>query len=150
MTGVANCQAYGVKSHEEKERAWTDTQGYLLYVQLWIEEAEGGGQDALMLKRFHDRTTRWMTERERAWLKQVIFLTEVNKRTLTTMLEGEEKADEAQQWFESEGSFRDTTGSVFRGREYIRSRLVDYLRKSDPDQEEELELKGAIAMDGKG
>jgi hypothetical protein len=135
-------ESFGVRSPDEKERAWRDTQGYPFYVQLWIEEAESGGRGAVMLKRFHDRTTRWMGDREKRWLQHTLFLTEVNKRTLRTMLGSEAEADEAFRWFEREGSVRDTAGSSFRVREYLRSRLVDYLRASDPDRCEELERRG--------
>ena len=97
-------EAYGVKSNDETDRAWQDTQGYPFYVQLWIEEMESGGRSAVMLKRFHDRTTRWMSDRQKGWLKQTLFLPEVNKRTLQAMLGTEQEAAEAQEWFEGEGS----------------------------------------------
>jgi hypothetical protein len=137
---------YGVREEEEKERAWRDTQGYPFYVQLWIEEKSSGGRSAVMLKRFHDRTTRWMRDRETSWLKNVLFLDEVNIRTLRGMLDNEEEAEEAFNWFEREGSVRDTSSTVFRVREYIRSRLIEYLRVSDPDYCKELRQKGEFAM----
>lgn len=143
-------ESYGVKSREEKDRAWCDTQGYPFYVQLWVEEMESGGRSAVMLKRVHDRTTRWMSDREKEWLKQTLFLTEVNKRTLQAMLGTEQEAADAQKWFEAEGSVRDTTGGAFRVREYLRSRLVDYLQASDPDQAAQLKQKGTLAMNGRG
>lgn len=131
----------GVQSADEKERAWRDTQGYPFHVQLWIEEATSGGRSAVMLKRFHDRIVRWMGDREKHWLQHTLFLTEINKRTMQVMLGNEAEAEEAFRWFEREGSVRDTVGSTFRVREYLRSRLVDYLRASDPDRCEELERR---------
>jgi hypothetical protein len=139
-------ESYGVRAQDEKERAWRDTQGYPFYVQLWIEEAASGGRSAVMLQRFHDRTTRWMSEREKGWLQHALFLNEVNIRTLREMLGNEQEAAEAFRWFEREGSVRDTHGNAFRVREYLRSRLIDYLQVSDPDHCELLRQKGALAM----
>ncbi len=143
-------ESYGIREQKEKERAWRDTQGYPFYVQLWIEEMSSGGRTAVMLKRFHDRTTRWMNDREKTWLQNTLFLDEVNIRTLRGMLGNEEDAREAFRWFEREGSVRDTTSRAFRVREYIRSRLIEYLRVSDPDLCEQLGLKGELAMNSQG
>ena len=142
-------ESYGVSAHDEMERAWNDTQGNPFYVQLWIEEASCGGRAAVMLKRLHDRTTRWMSQRERGWLQHALFLDEVNVRTLRAMIGNEEEAAEAFNWFQCEGSVRDTSASIFRVREYLRSRLIDYLRVSDPDRSEELRRKGELAMRGR-
>lgn len=139
-------ESYGVTSSIEKERAWDDTQGYPFYVQLWIEEVESGGPSALMLKRFHDRTTRWMSTLEKDWLQYVLFLDEVNISTLGKMLGNEHSARDVFKWFEGEGSVRDTSGQYFRVRTYIRSRLVDYIRISDPDRFHELHRRGQAAV----
>jgi hypothetical protein len=135
-------ESYGVRSPGEKERAWQDTQGYPFYVQLWIEEVESGGRSAVMLKRFYDRTTRWMSDKEKEWLHLTLFLEEVNKRSLRSMTENGKEAEDAFRWFEREGSVRDTVGGGFRVREYLRSRLSDYLRISDPDLYEQWKRKG--------
>lgn len=143
-------ESFGVHARDEKDRAWRDTQGYPLYVHLWIEEAASGGRTAVMLKRFHDRTTRWMGDREKVWLQHTLFIDEVNRRTLRQMLGSEQEANEAYMWFEREGSVRDTSGTAFRVREYLRSRLVDYIKISDPDRYEQLRLKGQAAMQFEG
>jgi hypothetical protein len=140
----------GARSQDEKERAWCDTQGYPFYVQLWMEEMASGGRSAVMLKRFYDRTTRWMSDREKGWLNYTLFLDEVNMSTLRCMVGNEQEAEEAFKWFEREGSVRDTSGNSFRVREYLRSRLIDYLRVSDPDHCQRLKRKGELAMNGRG
>src|SRR5713226_6992087 len=111
---------------------------------------ESGGRSAVMLKRFHDRTTRWMSDHEKGWLQHTLFLEAVNIRTLQGMVGNEQEAVKAFRWFEREGSVRDTSGNTFRVREYLRSRLIDYLRVSDPDQCEQLRRKGELAMTGRG
>jgi hypothetical protein len=141
-------ESFGVRSPDEKERAWRDTQGFPFYVQLWSEEAASGGRGAVMLKRFHDRTTRWMNDQEKGWLQHALFLDEVNKRSSRGMLGDDQEAAQAFAWFEREGSVRDTGGDKFRVREYLRSRLIDYLRLSDPDRCGELQRKGQLIAQG--
>ena len=142
--------SYGETPQEEKERAWRDTQGYPLYVRLWIEEAAAGGRGAVTLKIFYDRTTRWMSDRQKGWLQHALFLDEVNVRTMQAMIGDEEQGAEAFNWFQSDGSVRDTAAATFRVREYLRSRLIDYLRVSDPDRYEQLQRKGQLVMQGRG
>jgi hypothetical protein len=137
-------ESFGIQSLREKERVWRDTQGYPFYVQLWIEEVESGGRGALTLKRFYDRTTRWMSDKEKEWLYLTLFLNKVDKRTLQSMIGDPEEADSVLSWFEREGSVRDTTGNVYRVREYLRSRLSDYLRITDPDKFEALDRKSRL------
>lgn len=141
-------ESFGMGSPAEKERAWKDTRGYPLYVQLWSEEAQSGGRSAIVVKRFYDRTTRWMSKQEKRWLEDTLFLDEVDKRTLRKALGSTEEAEKAFRWFENDGSVRDTTSDRFRVREYLRSRLKDYIRISDPDRYEELERKAkAISLE---
>jgi len=139
-------EAFGISSVVEKDRAWRDTADYPFYVQLWIEEVESGGRGAVMLKRFYERTTRWMSDRERRWLEHTLFLDTVNIRSLRSMLGSESEAHDAFRWFEHNGSVRATSGPSFRVREYLRSRLIDYLRASDPDRCEELEARSRTAI----
>jgi hypothetical protein len=134
-------ESFGVRALAEKDRAWRDTEGYPFYVQLWVEEAEAGGRSALMLKRFHDRITRWMSDSQRRWLEHVLFLDAVNIRSLRGMLGSATEAEDAFRWFENDGSVRDIAAQSFRVREYLRSRLVDYLRVCDPDRCEGLEAR---------
>ena len=134
-------ESFGIRSADEKDRAWRDTGGYPFHVQLWVEEVESGGRTAVMLKRFHDRITRWMSDGQKQWLEHALFLDAVNIRSLRGMLGNDDEAREAFRWFERTGDVRDTAGTSFRVREYLRSRLVDYLRVSDPDRCEELELR---------
>jgi hypothetical protein len=137
-------ESFGIKNIEEKERAWRNTHGYPFYVQLWIEEKGSGGRSAVTLKRFYDRTTRLMSDKEKEWLYLILFLNRVNKRTLQSMTGNTEEAESILSWFEREGSVRDTTGDVYRVREYLRSRLIDYLRITDPDKYEALDRKGRL------
>ena len=52
---------------ERRERMFEASQGYPFLLELLIEEAGVNGESALFLRRFFDRTTRWMTPTERYW-----------------------------------------------------------------------------------
>jgi hypothetical protein len=58
------------------------TQGFPLLLSLAIEEAATDGTSALLLKRFFDGTTRWMSPDEREWFIRRCYLDEVNEDTL--------------------------------------------------------------------
>lgn len=128
----------------EKERAWTDTRGYPFHVTLWVEEWANGGRSALMLKQFHARITRWMTDRQRVWLDQLIHMRDINIATLKSVF-GIEEAEEVMTWFENEASVRDIHAKSFTVNEYVRSRLMEYLALRDPDGCEALAKKAAFA-----
>jgi hypothetical protein len=138
--------AYKVTESSQRDRAWRDTQGFPLLVHLWIEEARegdgGGGPSVGLLKKFHDRTTRWMNDEQKHWLDHVLFLTRVNVRSMTAMLGTEAEARQALHWFEGEGSVRDHRDRAFRVIEYVRSRLADYLQVIDPDRYDTLREAG--------
>src|SRR3954447_8546170 len=105
-------ELFGVVDSREKDRIWNDTLGYPYYLQLWVEEMKAGGRTAVMLKRFHDRITRWMTDEQKGWLDVVIFLDRVDKQTLSWYFEGSETIDQVFDWFEREASVRDTESPV--------------------------------------
>ena len=130
-------KARGRCSPEELDRAWGDTEGYPLLVTLWLEEAReagpGAGPSIGMLKRFHDRTTHWLTEEQKRWLYHALFLPKVNVKTFTAVLGNKDEARRAMDWFEGDGSVRDATGADFRVRPYVCSRLVAFLEAKDPE-----------------
>jgi hypothetical protein len=143
-------EAYGVDSAEIKERALKDTQGFPYYVELWMQEAEETKgpprrPSALMLQMFHDRTTRWMNDEEKEWLRQILFLDAVHVRSLERMLTKSDMAKTVFTWFERERSVRDVTSDSFRVREFLRSRLVEYIRVCDPDLHDTLKRRGEQA-----
>lgn len=135
----------GLYSAEEQARAWRDTEGYPYYVQLWMEEAKAGSGSAEMARRFHRRTARWMSKKQESWLDATLFMEDVNKKSLRRMLDDAGEADAAFEWFQKEGSVRDSNSKTFRVREYLRVRLLDYLRSSDPAKYETLKKRAASA-----
>lgn len=135
---------HGFHDLDVQARAWRDTEGYPYYVQLWMEEAKSGG-GAEMARRFHRRTTRWMTPKQAGWLDATLFLDDVNKESLRWVLDDPGDAEAVFNWFEKEGSVRDGSAGTFRVREYLRVRLLTYLRNSDPTRYHLLEQRGASA-----
>ena len=137
----------GGGSIDALERAWADTLGYPLLVTLWLEEAQepgqGEGPSIGLLKRFHDRTTFWLTDEQKRWLHHALFLSKINVETFATMLGDGDEARRAMDWFQNDGSVRDALGRAFRVRPYVRSRLVDYLEATDPERARALKALAA-------
>jgi hypothetical protein len=96
----------------------------------------------MTLQMFYDRTTRWMNDAEKLWLEYVIFLDQVNIRTLRAILPEGIEPKQVMDWFQREGSIRDPFASHYQVREFIRSRLCEYIENYDPDRYEELMHQG--------
>ena len=67
---------------------------------------------------------------------------------MQAMIGDEEQGRKRFNWFPREGSVRDTSTSHFRVHEYLRSRLIDYLRVCDPARHEQLQQNGRLATKG--
>lgn len=124
-------------SASDLESAWRDTEGYPYYVNLWVEEFESGTGPALTLKKFYDRTTRWMSTAQKQWLSYVVFLDSVDRRSVAKFDVLRDQAEEVCAWFQSEASIRDTSAATFTVRPYVRSRVLKYLQLTDPQHVEE-------------
>jgi hypothetical protein len=120
------------------------TQGFPLLLSLAIEEASTDGASALFLKRFFDRTTRWMSPEEREWFTGTCYLDEVNEDTLRLVFP-EENADAIQDWFESEASIRDPSAPTFRVRPLIREKVLSYIEVRSPKRHRELRTRAQSA-----
>lgn len=132
------CKANGVVDEAEQDRSWSDTAGYPFFVQLWLEESQAGGRTAMLLKRAYERTTKWMDSEQRRWLSHALVLDSVDVRQYRLMLGDDAEARRAFDWFQNDPSVRDPHGTTFRVREYLRSRLLDYIKLSDPDHYDDL------------
>jgi len=124
---------------EERRRAlYEATQGFPFLLSLVIEEATTSAADsALFLKRFFDRTTRWMTPTERDWFVRVCYLDVINLDTLARVFPAAD-LERVQDWFEQEPSVRDPAARVFRVRPLIRDKVLHYQAIRAPSRHEEL------------
>jgi hypothetical protein len=113
------------------------TQGFPLLLSLAIEEASTDGASALFLKRFFDRTTRWMSSEEREWFTGTCYLDDVNEDTLRLVFL-EEDIGAIQDWFEGEASIRDPSAPTFRVRPLIREKVLSYIEVRSPKRHHEL------------
>jgi hypothetical protein len=113
------------------------TQGYPFLIHLAVEEAGEHGESVVSLTRFHDRVTRWMTDREREWLLRICFLDRVDEDALRALFPGENVA-RIQDWFEREPSVRDPSAPYFRVRPMVREKLLRYLEVRAPGRHREL------------
>ena len=123
---------------ERREDLFQATQGFPFLLSLLIEErdTEGAGS-ALFLRKFFDRTTRWMSEREREWFVRVCYLESVNVDALAPLFPGED-VEKVQDWFEKEASIRDPGAPVFRVRPLIREKVMRYLELRSPSRHREM------------
>jgi hypothetical protein len=123
---------------ERREELYQATQGFPFLLSLLIEEVGAEGADsALFLRKFFDRTTRWMSARERDWFVRVCYLDSVNIDALVPLFPGEE-VEKIQDWFEREASIRDPAASVFRVRPLIREKVLRYLELRSPSRHREM------------
>lgn len=113
---------------------WRDTDGYPYFIQLWVEANRRGGETAVSLKKFYDRTTRWMNKEQKGWLEICLLLDEVNIDSLLQMTRSRRDAEKVLSWFEMEGSIRSTDTKSFTVRSYVRGRILDYLRLREPEK----------------
>lgn len=125
----------------DPQTMWGDTEGYPFYMQLWVNEQRKGGDSVVTLKKFYERTTRWMTEQQKLWLEYCIFLDHINIDSLTKMTESSSEAAEILKWFENEASIRSTTSTSYTVRSFLRKKLIEYLKARNPSRAESLSAR---------
>jgi hypothetical protein len=131
---LAKAGIHGERAHEVFER----TQGLPFLLTLITEEASWeDGNSFLFLRKFLDRTTAWMTPREREWLVKVCYLDVVNEYTLTALFPIPENRT-VMDWFEREASIRDPGAPVPRVRPLIRDKVLRYQELRSPSRHREL------------
>ena len=117
------------------------TQGFPFLLGLLIDGlGEEGASSALFLRKFFDRTTRWMSSEEREWLIRVCYLDAVNLDSLATVFPVAE-VEKVQSWFEREASIRDPAATRFQVRPLIREKVLRYQELRAPSRHLELREK---------
>lgn len=124
-------EEFGISEPEQKNKIWTDTEGYPYYIQLWREETQSGGLSSVKLKQFYNRTTRWMTETQKKWLESIVFLEGIDAHTIGLM--GHDNPNDIKNWFQDEGSIRDPNANPFKFRSFVKSRILEHIKNSDPE-----------------
>ena len=123
------------------------TRGLPFLLTLVVEEANAPEADsALFAKKFFDRTTRWMTPKEREWFAAVCYLDNIDEDTLRVFFPKEE-VPLIQEWFEREASIRDPATRSFRMRQLVREKALRYLETRSPSRHREM-LRKAKGPDG--
>ncbi len=114
------------------------TQGFPFLISIVLEEASAASADSVvLLRRFYDRTTRWMTEREREWFVRVCYVEHVDQDTLGILFP-EENVTRIQDWFEREPSIRDPAAPYFRVRPMVRQKMLRYLEVRGPSRHRDM------------
>lgn len=123
------------------------TQGFPFLLSLAIEEfAVDNANSALFLKKFYDRTTRWMDEREKEWFNKVCYLDAVNQDSLAALFSAAE-VPRVLRWFQNERSIRDPDAPVFTVRPLIREKCLRLMALLYPARHAE-DLAAAALMNG--
>ena len=123
---------------ERRGALFEATQGFPYLLNLVLDEAGREGADsALFLKKFIDRTTRWMSPTEQDWFGRVCYLDVVNEDTLARLFPAE-LVPHVQDWFEREPSIRDPAAEAFRVRPLIREKVLRYQALRSPQKHRDL------------
>lgn len=121
----------GVPS-EQQEGIYKTTSGFPFLLTLAIEEiTTNAGGSALFIKKFYDRTTRWMNDTQKEWFNRVCYLDEVNEDSLSIFFK-EDEVSAVQDWFEGESSIRDPDSPTFNVRPVIRNKTLEYMKVRSP------------------
>ena len=114
------------------------TQGFPFLLGLLIDGlGEDGASSALFLRKFFDRTTRWMSTEEREWFIRVCYLDAVNLDSLKPLFPDVD-VERVQSWFEREASIRDPAATQFQVRPLIREKVLRYQELRAPSRHQEL------------
>lgn len=124
-----------------REQMFELTQGFPFLLGLLIDGlGEEGASSALFLRKFFDRTTRWMSSEERDWLVRICYLDAVNLDSLATIFPAAD-VEKVQSWFEREASIRDPAATQFQVRPLIREKVLRYQELRAPSRHQELRAK---------
>lgn len=119
-----------------------ESQGYPFLVSL-LCEAKGGSVS--FYQQFYERTTRWMTPTEKAWVIPLCYLDRVTEATIQAMLPGV-PASAVMEWFKHEASLRDPNAEWYVIAPYVRRTLKEYhCKEVGTTKQEELTAKGEEA-----
>ena len=118
---------------ETAKTIFRETEGYPLLVEMAIDDYGEDGIPFVSLKEFYDRQTCWMTNNQRTWLNHLCFLEVVNEDSIGRLF-GENLKQEIFDWFEAEGTIRDTWAAFPVVRPFVKNRVLKYLEMRSPEQ----------------
>ncbi len=118
------------------EDIFNETEGIPLLIDLYLKEKHMGGPSAHYLKQFYDRQTQWMEKHQKIWLNKLCYLDSINLNTIPCVLEDDPKI--VLEWFQKEGSIRDTRTATFQIRSFIKTRILNYLNLISPVEHNEI------------
>lgn len=125
--------ALGVCDPHARKRIIHDCLGMPFLLAAEAECELRGGASALSLQKFIDRTTRWMTQEQKAWAMALAFLDDVNVDTVQCIVPDANPA-EIVEWFKQEASIRSPDSAKWKMLPIIRSRLQAAIQNDSPSQ----------------
>lgn len=101
---------------------------YPYLISFYLDNKREDINSALSLKKFYDRTTKWMTKEQINWFNEIVFLSEVNLNTLMKLFpQIDEKTRKViMSWFVNEASVRDPKSEKFCVNPLIKDRVINY------------------------
>ena len=123
--GIAALEKAGFMPMEADE-IYSETGGYPFLIGYYIEHGKQGAQSALGAKNLYERTTKWMTDQQKDWLRLVLNMENVDRRHLLAAGKDQEEAEAILNWFTAEASLRDPTTEVFVVNALLRRHLMRY------------------------
>lgn len=126
-------EAIGIHDAKAKERIITDSLGIPFLLAAEAECELQGGTSALSLQKFLDRTTRWMSQEQKAWVLALSFLEDINEDTVRHILP-DSNSVEILEWFKHEASIRSPEAGKWRMLPIIRSRIQACVKNDSPSQ----------------
>lgn len=126
-------EALGIDTPYVKDRIIKDSLGLPFLLAAEAECELRGRGSALSLQKFVDRTTRWMTQEQKAWALALAFLDDVNADTVRCMLPDSEPM-EVVEWFKQDASIRSPETGKWRMLPIIRSRFQASIQNDSPSQ----------------
>ncbi|MBW2307813.1 MAG: AAA family ATPase [Deltaproteobacteria bacterium] len=137
-------EALGIHDGNARERIIRNSLGLPFLLAAEAEFELQGGSSALSLQKFVDRTTRWMTQEQKAWALSLAFLEDVNEDTVRHMLP-DNNPMEVVEWFKQEASIRSPEAGKWRMLPIIRSRFQASVQNDSPNQYRIYKEKSSIA-----
>jgi len=112
-------------SDEEAAEMTQKTQGYPFLVATLCETKN---RNVMFYQRFVERTTRWMSYREKEWVIPLAYLNRVDLETIQRVLP-DENPSVIMSWFQKEASLRDPKADHYVIAPFIREMLLEHNKR---------------------
>jgi len=133
------CHRAGIEDAGVIERITAESAGLPFLLASEVEDQLSGGRTAMGLRRFWDRTTRWMWPHQKKWLLRLAFLDRITEEAIERVCPDAPDPEVVMDWVESEASIREPGGqNGWELRAPVRSKIRTYVENKSPRKAAEL------------